>query len=151
MLAAIGLLLSAVGVYGVIAYAVTQRTQEIGVRMAIGAGRWDVSWMFLRKGLMQLGIALAIGLPAAARARRSVAQFRLVEIEPTRSGHDASGSPSSLIDRRGAGRRACGAGTQGRTRRSDYRAAIGVDQDRGSTLPPTERRASDRRSSITVM
>ena len=63
------LLLSAVGVYGVIAYAVTQRTQEIGVRMAIGAKRWDVSWLFLRRGLVQLLLALAIGLPAAAWPR----------------------------------------------------------------------------------
>jgi ABC-type antimicrobial peptide transport system permease subunit len=82
VLAAIGLLLSAIGVYGVIAYSVTQRTQEIGVRMAIGAGRWDVSWLFLRRGLIQLGIALAIGLPAAL-AIGIVAQLRLVEVEPT--------------------------------------------------------------------
>jgi len=82
VLAAIGLLLSAIGVYGVIAYSVTQRTQEIGVRMAIGASRWDVSWMFLRRGLIQLGIALAIGLPGAL-AIGIVAQLRLVEVEPT--------------------------------------------------------------------
>ena len=82
VLAAIGLLLSAIGVYGVIAYAVTQRTQEIGVRMAIGARHWDVSWMFLRRGLIQLGIALLIGIPAAL-GLGIVAQFRLVEIEPT--------------------------------------------------------------------
>jgi len=82
VLAAIGLLLSAIGVYGVIAYSVTQRTQEIGVRMAIGAGRWDVSWMFLRRGLIQLGIALAIGLPGSL-AIGIVAQLRLVEVEPT--------------------------------------------------------------------
>ena len=81
VLAAIGLVLSAVGVYGVIAYAVTQRTQEIGVRVAIGAGRWDVAWLFLRKGLVQIALALAIGLPAAV-ALGAVAQFRLVEIEP---------------------------------------------------------------------
>ena len=47
------------------AYAVTQRTQEIGVRMAIGAQRWQVSWLFLQRGLAQLAIAMAIGLPAA--------------------------------------------------------------------------------------
>lgn len=82
VLAVIGLVLSAVGVYGVIAYAVTQRTQEIGVRMAVGASRWDVSWLFLRKGLIQLAISLAIGLPAAL-GLATVARFRLVEIEPS--------------------------------------------------------------------
>ena len=80
--AIIGLVLSAVGVYGVIAYAVTKRTQEIGVRMAMGARRWDVTWLFLRKGLVQLAIALAIGLPAAV-ALAIAARFRLVEIEAT--------------------------------------------------------------------
>jgi putative ABC transport system permease protein len=82
MLGVIALTLSAVGVYGVIAYSVTQRTQEIGVRMAIGAGRWDVSWMFMRKGLMQLGLGLLIGLPVAA-GLGTLAQIPLVEIEPT--------------------------------------------------------------------
>jgi predicted permease len=82
LLAAIGLVLSGVGVYGVIAYAVTQRTQEIGVRVAIGASRWDVSWLFLKRGLVQLALALAIGLPAAL-ALAVVARFQLVEIEPT--------------------------------------------------------------------
>lgn len=81
VLASIGLVLSAIGVYGVIAYAVTQRTQEIGLRMAVGAGRWDVSWLFLRKGLVQLALALVIGLPAAV-GLGAIAQFRLVEIEP---------------------------------------------------------------------
>ncbi len=81
VLASIGLVLSAVGIYGVMAYAVTQRTQEIGVRMAIGARRWDVSWMFLRKGLVQLGIALAVGLPAAF-GLGMLARFQLVDIEP---------------------------------------------------------------------
>jgi putative ABC transport system permease protein len=82
VLALIGLVLSAVGVYGVIAYAVTQRTQEIGVRMAIGAGRWDVAWLFLRKGLAQIALALVIGLPASI-ALGFVARLQLVEIEPT--------------------------------------------------------------------
>ncbi len=82
VLAAIGLSLSGVGVYGVMAYAVSQRTQEIGVRMAIGAQRWQVSWLFLRRGLLQLVLAMAIGLPAAL-GLAMLARFRLVEIEPS--------------------------------------------------------------------
>jgi len=81
VLGAIGLILSAVGVYGVMAYAVTQRTQEIGVRMAVGAQRWQVAWLFLRRGLWQLGVAMLIGLPAAL-GLAIVAQFRLVDVEP---------------------------------------------------------------------
>ena len=80
--AAIGLVLSAVGIYGVIAYAVTRRTQEIGVRMAMGARRWDVTWLFLSKGLAQLALALIIGIPAAV-GLAVAARFRLVETEPT--------------------------------------------------------------------
>ena len=82
VLAAIGLILSAVGIYGVMAYAVTQRTQEIGVRMAVGAQRWQVSWLFLRRGLLQLAAGLALGVPAAL-GMAMVVRFNLVEIEPT--------------------------------------------------------------------
>jgi putative ABC transport system permease protein len=82
VLAAIGLVLSSVGLYAVMAYAVTQRTQEIGVRMAIGAQRWQVSWIFLKRGLLQLGVGLILGLPIAI-ALSGLARFRLVEVEPT--------------------------------------------------------------------
>ena len=82
LLATIGLILSAVGVYGVMAYAVTQRTQEIGVRMAIGASRRQVSWIFLKRCLLQLALGLAIGLPGAL-ALGQVVRFNLVEIEPS--------------------------------------------------------------------
>jgi len=68
-------------VYGVMAYAVTQRTQEIGVRMAIGAGRGHVSWIFLKRCLWQLALGLAIGLPGAL-ALGQIVRFNLVEIEP---------------------------------------------------------------------
>ena len=59
------LLLAAVGIYGVIALAVESRTREIGVRMALGAGRFDILAMLLRQSLAQLGLGLACGLPAA--------------------------------------------------------------------------------------
>jgi len=81
VLAAIGLTLSAVGIYGVIAYSVTQRTQEIGVRVAVGASRWDVAWLFLRRGLMQIGLSLAIGMPIAI-GLGTLARIPLVSIEP---------------------------------------------------------------------
>jgi ABC-type antimicrobial peptide transport system permease subunit len=50
--------------------------------MAIGAGRGDVSWIFLKRGLLQLAVALAIGLPGALALGRLIS-FNLVEIEPS--------------------------------------------------------------------
>jgi predicted permease len=61
-LAGLGLLLSAVGVYGVIANLTVERTHEIGVRMALGAQRGDVIWLFLRHGVTLALIGAAIGL-----------------------------------------------------------------------------------------
>jgi predicted permease len=63
---AMALLLGLVGIYGVIAYAVSQRRREIGIRLALGAESRDVKRMFVRHGLALAGIGVAIGLPAAA-------------------------------------------------------------------------------------
>ena len=82
ILAAIAMTLSAVGIYSVMAYAVTQRTQEIGVRMAVGAQRHHVSWLFLKRCLVQLALGLAIGLPGAL-ALGQIVSFQLVDIEPS--------------------------------------------------------------------
>jgi putative ABC transport system permease protein len=65
ILAVVALTLSAVGLYGVIAYSVTQRTQEIGVRVAVGARRAQVSWLILKGGLKQLALGLPLGLLGA--------------------------------------------------------------------------------------
>jgi predicted permease len=78
---AVGLLLAAVGLYGVTAYGVERRTGEIGVRMALGAGRGAVVLMVLRGAFWQVGIGLALGIPAAIAAGNWMAS-RLFGIAP---------------------------------------------------------------------
>ena len=65
ILAFIALVMASVGLYSVIAYSVSSRTQEIGVRMALGASQGSVRWLVLRRGLWQIGFGLVIGLAGA--------------------------------------------------------------------------------------
>jgi predicted permease len=60
------LALGILGIYGVISYAVSQRTREIGIRMALGAKKSDLAWVFVRPALVLTGIGTAVGLGAAA-------------------------------------------------------------------------------------
>jgi predicted permease len=62
--------LGMIGIYGVISYAVSQRTREIGIRMALGAQQGEVRWMFVRSALGLAGAGIAIGLAAAALVAR---------------------------------------------------------------------------------
>jgi len=64
------LALGILGIYGVISYAVSQRTREIGIRMALGANQGELSWMFVRSALVLAGAGTAIGLGAAAALMR---------------------------------------------------------------------------------
>ena len=64
----VALALAAVGLYGVTAYAVAQRTTEIGIRMALGANRAHVQKMVVRGAFLQVGFGLLIGIPAAIAA-----------------------------------------------------------------------------------
>ena len=79
LVAVIAIVLSALGLYSLTAFAATQRTQEVGVRMALGARRSQVSWLFLRRALWQVSIGLAIGI-AGALALGTVLQAALVDV-----------------------------------------------------------------------
>jgi len=66
----VALALVSIGLYGLLAFTVAQRTAEIGIRVALGATRADVSWLIARQALTVLVLGLAVGIPAAWMASR---------------------------------------------------------------------------------
>jgi predicted permease len=86
---ALATILAALGLYGVMAFAVARRTREIGLRMALGAQRGDVVWMVMREALTLVGIGLAIGIPAAYGLSKLVSS-QLYSVKPTDLGAPAA-------------------------------------------------------------
>jgi hypothetical protein len=80
-LGSVALLLAVVGVYGVKSYVVSQRTREIGIRVAVGARPGDVLWMVLREGLALAGVGIAIGLVLAAAIGLALSRL-LYQVSP---------------------------------------------------------------------
>jgi ABC-type antimicrobial peptide transport system permease subunit len=78
----LALILAAVGIYGLMAYSVSQRTHEIGVRLAIGAQRRDVLRLVLRDGARLTFLGIALGIIAALALTRLMATL-LFEVTPT--------------------------------------------------------------------
>jgi putative ABC transport system permease protein len=81
LFAVLAVVLAAVGLYGVVAYVVTQRTREIGVRMALGAERRQVVALMLRQGLRPAALGMGVGVAIAVAAGRLV-QGLLYEVQP---------------------------------------------------------------------
>ena len=78
------LALAVIGTYGVMAYSVAQRTQEFGIRLALGASRADVLKLVLRQGLILTAAGIALGLIAAVGVTRLMTSV-LFEVQPRRS------------------------------------------------------------------
>jgi predicted permease len=80
--AAVAVLLAAIGIYGVMAYSVTQRSREIGIRLALGAAKQDVTGLLLRNGLTMVAVGLGLGLIGALLVTR-VLRTLLFEVSAT--------------------------------------------------------------------
>ena len=78
---ALALVLASIGLYGVMSFAVARRTNEIGVRIALGAPRGNVIWLVLRETLILVAIGISIGLPVALAASRVISS-RLFGLSP---------------------------------------------------------------------
>lgn len=82
MFSGLATMLCAIGLYGMMAYAVSRRTREIGVRFAVGAQKSDVARLFLRESVVVIAAGIVIGIPAALACTR-VLKSILYGLEPT--------------------------------------------------------------------
>jgi putative ABC transport system permease protein len=85
LFAAVATGLAAVGIYGVMAYAVEQRTREIGIRMALGAGGWDVLKLIFRQALVVIASGVVVGIAGASALTRLISS-EIWEVKTTDSG-----------------------------------------------------------------
>jgi putative ABC transport system permease protein len=83
--AAIALLLASIGLYAVMMHSVSQRTKEIGVRMAVGASAGDIRRLVFRQGVVTLGLGLAIGIAVSVGVNR-ILVTSLVQVSPVDPG-----------------------------------------------------------------
>ncbi len=123
--ASLGLVLSVVGVYGVMAHTVTQQTREIGVRIALGADPGSVGRMVVRSGAVLLVTGVALGLVGSAFAARLLARqiWNVSTFDPT----SFAAASVVLLDDRIAG--VCMAGVAREPHTADRRATPGVGRD----------------------
>ena len=123
---AMALLLGVIGIYGVISYAVSQRRREIGIRLALGAQRGELRWMFVRSALVLTGVGVGIGVVAAAGLTQTMKSL-LFGVSPAGPGE---------LPGHSAGARSCGragqlsAGTASGKCQPGRRAAKRVRQGR---------------------
>src|SRR5262249_27164271 len=92
----LALLIAAIGIYGVLAYAVAERTREIGIRMALGAKRQDITSMVVRRSVVLGSIGVTVGLAGAFAVTRVLSKF-LYEVTPSDPATFAAAAAALLL------------------------------------------------------